>query len=429
MIPRYTREEMKKIWSEENKYARWLEVELAALEGWSRLGKVPVSALQVIRKKARIDINKIQAREKITQHDVIAFVEEVSASVGPEGKYIHSGLTSSDILDTSMALLLRAAGQVLLKDLKILAATLKKKARRYQNLPMMGRTHGVHAEPITLGFKFAGWYYEVLRDLTRLEQALKEISVGKFSGAVGTYSNLKPAVEKYACRKLRLEPEKFSTQIISRDRYAVYLTTLGLIAGSAERFALQIRLLQQTELSELAEPFRKGQKGSSAMPHKRNPVLCERICGLARVIRNNVGVALENMALWYERDISRSSAERIVFPDSTALLDYILNLLNTILQDLQVFPKQIERNFNLSGGVVFSQAVLNKLIEKGLDRKSAYELVQKYAFQARGEKRDFSSVLEDAPEIRKYLTASEIKECFDSQWFLRNIAGLFKKLT
>ncbi|MCD6407671.1 adenylosuccinate lyase, partial [bacterium] len=362
MIPRYTREKMREIWSEENKFRKWLDVEIAALEGWAKLGIVPAETVEKIKKNAKLDIERIKEIEKETGHDVVAFVEQVSETVGEEGRFIHYGLTSSDILDTSLALLLREAGNIILQDIENLIKVLKEKAIEFKNLIMIGRTHGIHAEPITFGFKIGGWYFEFLRNRERMEKAIEEISVGKISGAVGTFSNVEPEVEKFVCEKFSLKPENFSTQIISRDRHAFFLSTLGVISSSCEKIALQIRLLQQTEISEVAEPFGKKQKGSSAMPHKRNPVLCERVCGLSRVIKKNVNVALENVALWHERDISHSSAERIIFQESTIFLDYILNLLIKIIGNMDIFEKNMERNLNSSKNIYFSQKLLNTLV-------------------------------------------------------------------
>jgi len=428
MIPRYTRKEMEKIWSEENKLKKWLDIEISVLEGWSKIGVIPENIVNHIKEKAKIDIKKIKEIEKLTQHDVIAFVEQISESVGEEGKYIHFGLTSSDILDTSFALIIREAGEILLKDLELLADVLKEKTILYKDCIMIGRTHGIHAEPITLGFKFAGWYYETLRNIKRIKIAIEEISVGKISGAVGTYSNIDPRIEEYVCKKYNLKVENFSTQIISRDRYAFFLSILSVIASSAEKIALQIRLLQQTEISELAEPFKKGQKGSSAMPHKRNPILCERICGLSRVIKKNVSVALENVALWHERDISHSSAERVILPESTILLDYILNLLLYIFENIEVFPENMEKNVNFTKGIIFSQTVLNKLVEKGMDRKKAYEVIQKNAFISQKENKDFSSLIKKDEEVKKYLKQEEIEKIFNLKLLLKNIDRLFEKI-
>jgi len=428
MIPRYSREQMLAVWSEENKFQKWLDVEIAALEAWAKTGAVPQEAVRAVKERAVIDVAKIQDIEKITHHDVIAFVEQVSETVGEQGRYIHLGLTSSDVLDTAFALILKEAGGILLQTTDALAAALKEQALRHKATPMIGRTHGVHAEPVTFGFKCAGWYREVLRTRKRIETGIEEINVGKISGAVGTYSNVPPEIEGYVCAKLGLQPELFSTQIISRDRHAAYLAALGIAAGTAERIALQIRLLQQTELGEAAEPFRKGQKGSSAMPHKRNPILSERICGLARVVRNNVGAALENMALWHERDISHSSAERIIFPESTLLLDYILHILTGIVRDLDVSAETMEQNLQRSEGLVFSQAVLTALVRKGLSRKEAYELVQRNAFSARAGGKQFAEVLAADPDVRKHLSAGEIASCCDLRVFLAGIERLFDKL-
>ncbi|HOL22306.1 MAG TPA: adenylosuccinate lyase [bacterium] len=428
MIPRYTRKEMAEIWSEENKFRKWLDVEIASLEGWSRIGVIPEKAVENIKKNVKIDVAKIQEIEKITNHDVIAFVEQVSSTAGEDGRYIHYGLTSSDILDTSLALLLRESGEIILKDIETLTDTLKEKTLKLKDIVMMGRTHGVHAEPITLGFKFAGWYYEFKRNHSRMKSAIEEISVGKLSGAVGTFSNIDPRVEEYVCKKLSLEQEKFSTQIISRDRHCYFLGILGVIAASCEKVALQIRLMQQTELGEVAEPFGKGQKGSSAMPHKRNPILSERVCGLARVIKKNVNAALENVALWHERDISHSSAERVIFPESLILLDYILTLLNKIISGMDVFEKNIERNLNLTGRVFFSQRLLNALAMKGLPREKAYEIVQKKAFETIEKKDDFASVVKSSQEIKKYLTDKELEDIFDVKQLLKNLDKLFDNL-
>ncbi|MCM8762502.1 MAG: adenylosuccinate lyase [Candidatus Omnitrophica bacterium] len=428
MIPRYTRKEMAEIWSEENKFRKWLDVEIAALEGWNSIGVIPDKAVEDIKNKVKIDVEKIQEIEKLTNHDVIAFVEQISSSVGENGRYIHYGLTSSDILDTSLALLLRESGNLILKDIEALIRTLKERVFKLKDVVMMGRTHGVHAEPITLGFKFAGWYYEFLRNYKRMEQAIEEISIGKLSGAVGTFSNIDPRVEEYVCKKLSLEQERFSTQIISRDRHCYFLGVLGIIASSCEKVALQIRLMQQTEVGELAEPFGKGQKGSSAMPHKRNPILCERVCGLARVIKKNVSIALENVALWYERDISHSSAERIIFPESLILLDYILTLLNKIVSGLDVFEENIEKNLNLTGRVFFSQRLLNALAMKGLPREKAYEMVQKKAFETIEKKDDFVRIIKSSPEIKRYFTDEELEDIFDMKQLFKNINKLFDNL-
>ncbi len=428
MIPRYTRKKMGYVWSDENKFNKFLEIEIAVCEGWNNLGIIPDSALKSIKEKAYVDIKKIEEIENKTKHDVIAFVEQVGSTVGTAGNYIHYGITSSDVLDTSLNIILIEAGNILLEDIKTLKDTLKKRAIEYKNIPMVGRTHGIHAEPLTLGFKFAGWYFEMERNIKRMESAIEEIRVGKISGAVGTYAHLEPEIEVYVCKKFGLKPEDFSTQIISRDRYAFFMSTLGIIAASLEKFALQVRLLQQTELSEIAEPFEEGQKGSSAMPHKKNPVLCERICGLARVIKNNVSVALENIALWHERDISHSSSERIIFPESTILLDYILNLSINVFQNLNVYPEKMKEDIFLTRGLVFSQKVLLSLCQKGVSRKYAYQIVQKNALKSYQHKKDFKELILEDSDIRKHLTEEEIERIFDIQWYLRHIETLFHKM-
>lgn len=416
------------LWSEESKFAAYLQVEIAVVEAYEELGMIPSEAVRHIKENARIDVKRIEEIEKVTNHDIIAFVEQIGETIGEASRYFHYGMTSSDLVDTATNLLLVKATDILIKDLERLSQTLKDKALKYKDLAEIGRTHGVHAEPITFGFKIAGWYLEIERNIERLKGAKSEISVGKISGAVGTYSNISPEVEKIVCKKLGLKPELFSTQIIPRDRYASYIATLGVIASSLEKIALQIRLLQQTEINEVAEPFGKGQKGSSAMPHKRNPILCERICGLARVIRKNAIVAMENVALWHERDISHSSTERIILPESTILLDYIINLTDKIISELEVFPEAMVNNIQLTRGLIFSQRVLLLLCEKGLPRKQAYEIVQKNAMRSRAEKRDFLELLLMDEQVRKFLTEKEIRECFDVDWFVRNIKPLFDNL-
>ena len=428
MIPRYTRKEMADIWSEENKFKKYLEVEIAALEGWSKIGVIPEDAVKKIKEKAKIDIERINEIEKITNHDVIAFVEQVSETAGEEGKYIHFGLTSSDIIDTSFSLILREAGRLILNDIEELLKILKEKAIKYKDTVMIGRTHGIHAEPITLGFKIGTWYFEFLRNKERMEKAIDEISVGKISGAVGIFSNVEPEVEEYVCNKFNLKSERFSTQIISRDRYAYFIATCGIIASSCEKIALQIRLLQQTEISEVFEPFGKGQKGSSAMPHKRNPVLCERVCGLARVIKKNVNVALENVALWHERDISHSSAERIILPESTILLDYILNLLIKIIDGMEIKTENMRKNLEILNNVYFSQKLLNSLVLKGISRKEAYERIQKISFKSINEKEDFCRIAKNDDFIKKYLNDKELEKIFDIDELLKNIDRIFKNI-
>ncbi|HOQ81866.1 MAG TPA: adenylosuccinate lyase [bacterium] len=428
MIKRYTRKEMAEIWSDETKFKTYLDVEIAVLEAYSELNLIPDEAVKHIKDNAKINVERIEEIEKITNHDIIAFVEQIGETIGDSSKYFHHGLTSSDIIDTSTNILLIKATHLLIEDLVKLSETLKKKAIEYKDVIQIGRTHGVHAEPITLGFKISGWYCEIKRNIERLKSALSEIGFGKMSGAVGTYSNIPPDVEKIACEKLGLKPEIFSTQIIPRDRYAFYISVLGIIACCLERIALQIRLLQQTEINEVAEPFGKGQKGSSAMPHKRNPVLCERICGLARIIRNNVIAAMENVALWHERDISHSSAERIILPDSTILLDYLINLTNTVVDGMEVFKNRLDENINFTLGLIFSQRVLLALCNKGLPRKDAYEIVQKNAMKSKNEKKHFMELLINCDEVKRYLSEDEIKHCFDIRWYTRNIDAIFQQL-
>lgn len=428
MIPRYTRPEMAEVWKEENKFKKWLEIEMAALEGWSRIGVIPEKAVKDIKEKVSLDVEKINQIEMVTGHDVIAFVEQVSETAGKYGHYIHYGLTSSDILDTAIALQLRQAGNLLLKGLECVAGELKEKAFFFKDTVMMGRTHGVHAEPLTLGFKFAGWYYEFLRNFRRMEYAVKEISVGKLSGAVGTFSNIDPRVEEYVCGKFGLEREDFSTQIISRDRHCFFLSVMGIIAASCEKVALQIRLLQQTEISELAEPFGKGQKGSSAMPHKKNPVLCERICGLARVIKKNVNAAMENVALWHERDISHSSAERIIFPESAILLDYVLSILIKVVKGVDVSEYDLKKNMGMNKNVFFSQTLLNTLVMKGVPRKTAYEMVQRKSFEAVRGNNDFPELVKKDAEIKNYLSEEELNRVFDVKNLLKNLEKMFEKI-
>ncbi|MGC9066444.1 MAG: adenylosuccinate lyase [Candidatus Ratteibacteria bacterium] len=428
MIPRYTRKEIGNVWSDETKFRTYLEVELAVIEAYQELGVIPPDIAKHIKQNAKIDIKRIEEIEKQTNHDIIAFVEQIGETIGESSRYFHYGMTSSDLIDTATNLLLVKATRILLADLEQFSETLRQKAIQYENLVQIGRTHGIHAEPITFGFKIAGWFFETKRNIERLKSALKEISVGKISGAVGTYSNINREVEILACKKLGLEHEIFSTQIISRDRYAAYISTLGVIACSLEKIALQIRLLQQTEIDEVAEPFGKGQKGSSAMPHKRNPILCERICGLARVIRKNASVAMESVALWHERDISHSSAERIILPETTILLDYIIDLTDRVISGIEVFPDSMERNLHFTRGLIFSQRILLLLCDKGLPRKQAYEIVQRNAMRSKKEKTELMELLLQDPEVRRYLDEQEIRQCFNLQWYLRNITPLFDNL-
>ncbi len=428
MIPRYSRPEMAKIWEPENKFRKWLDVEIAACEAWTKLGEIPKKSLYTIRKRAGFDIARIDEIEKTVKHDVIAFLTSVAENVGPDSRYIHKGLTSSDILDTTLAILMREASSLIIDDIKKLMAVLKKNAYKYKNMLQMGRSHGIHAEPITFGLKFALWYDEMKRNLSRMKIAKETIGRGKLSGPVGTFSSVPPFIEKYVCRKLGLRPDNISTQIIQRDRHAEFMNALALTAATIEKIALEIRHLQRTEVLEAEEPFEKGQKGSSAMPHKRNPVGCENLCGLARVVRSNAMAAMENVALWHERDISHSSVERIIIPDSTILIDYMLIRLAGILKGLHVYPERMRENINRSYGLYTSQRVLLKLIEKGMSRENAYQFVQKKAMQSWEQKKDFKEVLKKDKEIKKYLSSDELDELFDLSYYLKNVNYIFKKV-
>ena len=428
MIERYTIPRMGKIWKDERRYQKWLDVEILSCEAWAKLGKVPKNALNIIKKKAKFSKKRIEEIEKKTNHDLLAFLENVSEAIGPAAKYLHYGLTSSDVVDTALAVLMKEAGEILLEDLEKLKETLTEKALFYKDTVMIGRSHGMHAEPTTLGLKFLGFSEEAKRNIKRMKVAKDAVSVGKLSGPVGTYSNLEPEIENYVCKKLGLMPENVSTQIIPRDRHSQFLTTLAIIASSLERLATEIRHLQRTEIGEMAEPFGKYQKGSSAMPHKHNPIICERICGLARVIRGNTLASLENVSLWHERDISHSSAERVIIPDSCILLDYILNKSIKVIKGLTVYPEQMMDNLNLTRGLIFSQRVLLKLMGKGMSRPAAYPIVQRVALQANKEKKNFQELLLKDEEARKCLTAKEISDCFNLRYYLRNVNKIFKKL-
>lgn len=428
MIPRYTRPEMAKIWEPENKFQKWLDVEIAACEAWTKLGKIPPKSLSIIKKRAKFNISRIDKIEKTVKHDVIAFLTSVAEHIGPEARYIHKGLTSSDILDTSLAILIREAADLIISDIKALRSVLKTNAYKYKNTLQMGRSHGIHAEPTTFGLKFALWYEEMGRNLSRLKTARDTINYGKFSGPVGTFSSIPPFIERYACKKLGLKPTSISTQIIQRDRHAEFMNALALIATTIERIALEIRHLQRTEVLETEEPFQEGQKGSSAMPHKRNPVGCENLCGLARVVRSNTSAAMENIPLWHERDISHSSVERIIIPDSTILIDYMLARLTGILKGLHVYPERMRENINKSYGLYCSQRFLLHLVEKGLRRNNAYRLVQKKAMQSWKQRRDFKELLKKDPLIKKYLSTTEIDALFNLSYYLKNVGYIFKRV-
>lgn len=428
MIPRYSLPKMLDVWSEQNKFEKWLEIEILVCEAQSKLGNIPRSALLKIKNKAKFDTRRIEQIEEKTKHDVIAFLTNLSENIGADSKYVHLGMTSSDVLDTSLSVLMREAGSIIMEDLYKLKVAIKKKAIKYKYTPIIGRTHGVHAEPTTLGLKFALWYEEIKRNIERLNRAIETISYGKISGAVGNYANIDPKVEKYVCKKLGLKPAPSSNQILQRDRHAEYLTTLAIIAGSIEKFCTEIRNLQRTEILELEEPFVKGQKGSSAMPHKRNPILCERLCGMARLVKSNAFASLDNMALWHERDISHSSIERIIIPDSTILIDYMLNKFIYIASNLMVYPENMLKNINSTGGLVFSQRVLLFLIEKGLTREMAYQIVQENAMQAWQGKQSFKELISQDKRIKKYLSSKEINSCFDLNYYLKKVDYIFKQV-
>ena len=433
MIPRYTLPEMGRIWSEENKFAIWLQIEILACEAQAELGVVPNAAVAVIKQKAQVDRARVLEIEETTKHDVIAFLTNVAEYVGPESRYIHLGMTSSDLLDTALAVQMRQAGLLLIEKLNVLHEAIRQQARKHKNTVCIGRSHGVHAEPTTFGLKMALWFAEVSRQLERLQHAIASISVGKISGAVGTFAHIDPRVEAYVCAKLALKPAPVSTQIVQRDRHAEFLNTIALIGTSLEKFAVEIRHLQRTEVLEAEEPFGKGQKGSSAMPHKRNPIICERIAGLARLLRANAMAALENVALWHERDISHSSAERVILPDSTILLDYMLHQFTRVARDLQVYPENMRRNLERTGGLIFSQQILLALAQKGMAREDAYRQVQEHAMAlwtdlSPGRGASFGERLLGDKTIRQYLNPDEIQQCFDLQKHLRHVDTIYQRL-
>ena len=427
MISRYTRPEMGRIWELKNRYAKWLQVEILACEAMAEEGLIPKEALANIR-KARFSEERILEIEKVTMHDVIAFLENVAEYVGPDSRFIHMGLTSSDILDTGFALQLKEAMELIIHGVIEFMGTIKEKAKEHKFTAMIGRSHGIHAEPITFGLKLAVWYSEMGRNLKRLEQALETISYGKLSGAVGTFANTSPKIEAYVCEKLGLKPAEASTQIIQRDRHAQYFSTLAVTAGTLEKIAIEIRHLQRTEVLEAEEAFEKGQKGSSAMPHKKNPIGSENIAGLARLVRSNSLAAMENMALWHERDISHSSVERVIGPDSTIIIDFMLHRLNRIIKNLVVHPRRMEENLNLLKGLIFSQQVLLKLTGMGLKRQTAYEIVQKNALKVWDTGNDFKTLLLEDPDIREYLTKESIEEIFNLDYHFKYVEEIFDRV-
>ena len=427
MIGRYSRPEMQKVWSEENKLDQWLKVEIAACEAWAELGEVPQEAMPAIR-KAAYDPDRVAAFLKVTHHDMTAFLNSVAESLGAESRFIHLGLTSSDVMDTALALQLTQAADILARDVASLISVLKNKAIEHKHTIMMGRTHGVHAEPTTFGLKLALWYEEMKRNEYRLDEARKMIAVGKISGAVGTYATVPPGVERIACARLGLAPAPVSNQVVQRDRHAQFVTTLAIIAGSLEKFATEIRALQRTEVREAEEPFEEGQTGSSAMPHKRNPELCERVCGLARLMRGYALTSLENIALWHERDISHSSAERIILPDSCLALDYMLSIFTPVMRGLRVYPENMRRNLELTQGLAFSQRVLLALIDKGVVREQAYKMVQDNAMKAWQGQKSFLDLLQKDERIAGHLRRDELKALFDYDYYLKHVQAVFDRL-
>lgn len=428
MIPRYSLSQMSGIWQDEFKFQTMLQIEILTLEALARQRKVPYAAVKRIKKKANFSIPQILKIEEKTQHDVVAFVTNVAQNIGPDAQYLHLGLTSSDILDTTLGVQLVAASEILLDDLERLRRVLAVKAKRYKDMVCVGRTHGVHAEPTTFGLKLALWYDETRRNIERLRQAKEAVAVGKISGAVGTFASIDPAVEVYVCKKLGLKAALISTQVIQRDVYAQYLATLGIIGSSLEKFATEIRHLQRTEVLEAEEPFGKGQKGSSAMPHKRNPVICERICGLSRILRANSIAAMENVALWHERDISHSSCERVIIPDSTILLNYMLHKFIQVIEGLVVYPDTMLINCAKTRGLIFSQRVLLQLMDRGLARPRAYDIVQRASMRVWKEGIQFKEALLADRDVKRHLKPSDLDRIFDLDYYLRNVDTIYKRL-
>ncbi|MEN3337097.1 MAG: adenylosuccinate lyase [Acidobacteriota bacterium] len=428
MIKRYTHPEMGAIWTEQRRYETWLEVELAATDAMASAGLVPPEAARDLRSRARFEVDRIEEIEQVTQHDVIAFTTAVAEHVGPSARWLHFGLTSSDVVDTAQAIQMREATELVIKGVAGLMDAVRSRADEHRMTPMIGRTHGVHAEPMTFGLKLALWYAELQRDLDRLLRARDVVSVGKISGAVGTFAHLDPSIEASVCARLGLQPDPVSSQVIQRDRHAELMTTLAIVAASLEKFALEIRGLQKTEIGEVEEPFGKGQKGSSAMPHKRNPVGCEQITGLARLVRANAMAALENVALWHERDISHSSVERVILPDSFIAVDHMLRRFTRIVRGLVVYPQRMIENLNRSRGVVFSGTVLLELARRGISREQAYEWVQRNAMRSFHEQKDFKSLLLEDADLMKVLTRADIDKAFDLHDQMRNVDVIFARV-
>ncbi|MFJ8101724.1 MULTISPECIES: adenylosuccinate lyase [unclassified Lysinibacillus] len=428
MIERYTRPEMGAIWTEQNKYQAWLEVEILACEAWAEIGDIPKEDVAKIRENASFDVNRILEIEKETRHDVVAFTRAVSETLGEERKWVHYGLTSTDVVDTALSYIIKQANDILRKDIVNFIDIIAAKAKEHKHTVMMGRTHGVHAEPTTFGLKLGLWYEEMKRNLERFDAAAKVIETGKMSGAVGTYANIDPKVEQYVCDKLGLTASPISTQTLQRDRHAQYLGALALIATSIEKFATEIRGLQKSETREVEEAFAKGQKGSSAMPHKRNPIGSENMVGMSRLMRGYMVTAYENVALWHERDISHSSAERVILPDATITLNYMLNRFGNIVKNLTVFPENMKRNMGRTFGLIYSQRILLALIDKGLVREEAYDTVQPLAMQAWDEQVQFRTLVDASEKITSYLTKEELDDCFDYNYHLQHVDMIFERL-
>jgi|TARA_B100000959_G_scaffold34696_2_gene33013 adenylosuccinate lyase len=428
LIPRYSLPELAKIWEPENKFSIWLKIEILACEALAKRREIPASAVAEIKKKAKFDIARIDEIEREVKHDVIAFLTCVAENVGEANRYMHLGLTSSDVLDTTLAVQLKESARLILKELTAFRDAIKEQAFRHKDVPAIGRSHGIHGEPLTFGLKLAVWYEETCRNIERLKRARERIAYGQISGAVGTFSSIDPAVEEYVCKKLGLKPAPVSTQIIQRDRHAEFFTTLAIIAGSIDKFATEIRHLQRTEVLEAEEFFSKGQKGSSAMPHKRNPVISEQMCGLARVVRANAMAAMENVPLWHERDISHSSVERVIGPDSTILVHYMLRKMTGLVKKMIVYPKNMKKNMELTGGLYYSQSVLLALVRKGVTREDAYRLVQRNAMKTWEGKGAFISLLKKDSEIKKYLTGKEVDKVCSMRDQLKNVDKIFKRV-
>ncbi|AER66811.1 adenylosuccinate lyase [Thermovirga lienii DSM 17291] len=429
MIERYSTKEMSKLWSDESKFKTWLEVEMAVCEVWAEKGVIPHDAMKVIREKANFDIERIKEIEQEVHHDVIAFVTCVAENIGPEGRYVHLGLTSSDVIDTASSLLLTRALDIVIEALVSLINVVREKAQEFKYVPCIGRTHGVHAEPMTFGLKILNWLDELLRGEVRLNSAREMIKVGKISGAVGTYAHCPPDVEEKVCARLGLRPAPISTQILQRDKHATIMSSLAILGGTLERIALEIRHLQRTEVLEAAEPFSSKQKGSSAMPHKRNPILCERICGMSRLLRGYALAAMENMALWHERDISHSSVERVIWPDSFNLIHYMILMMQKVISNMDVFGENISKNLDMTRGLIFSQRVLLALVDAGLDRNGAYEIIQSNAKKAWRTGQDFRALCKSDERITKYLSLELLDSLFDVNYYIRHVDSIFDRFT